>query len=104
MKGRLLSEGLSVGTRRRALEALTPSARLSAMNARTDLLLDEVLELPPEERSALAVALIESLEACDQRVVSEAWRAELLQRREGLRSGAAKATPWAEARARMLRL
>jgi putative addiction module component (TIGR02574 family) len=74
------------------------------MNARVDLLLDEVLELSPEERSALAVALIDSLESCDQRAVSEAWRTELLQRRERLRSGAVKAAPWAEARVRMQRL
>ena len=71
------------------------------MNARVDLLLDEVLELPPEERSAVAMALIDSLESSDQRVVSEAWRTELLQRRERLRTGAVTATPWAEARARM---
>jgi putative addiction module component (TIGR02574 family) len=74
------------------------------MNARVDLLLDEVLELSPEERSALAVALIDSLEPCDQRAVSEAWRTELLTRRERLRSGASKTTPWAEARARIFGL
>ena len=71
------------------------------MNARVDLLLDEVLELPPEERSAVAMALIDSLEGSDQRVISEAWRAELLRRRERLRSGAVTAAPWVEARARM---
>jgi putative addiction module component (TIGR02574 family) len=74
------------------------------MNARVDLLLDEVLELSPEERSALAVALIDSLEPCDKEAVTEAWRAELLERRELLRSGFSKATPWAEARVRMLGL
>lgn len=84
--------------------AATPGARLCRMNARVDLLLDEVLELSPENRSALAVALIDSLEPCDQRVVSEAWRTELLQRRQRLRSGEVKAAPWAEARARLLRL
>ena len=73
------------------------------MNARVDLLLDEVLELPPEERSAVAIALIESLEATDERSISEAWREELLQRRQSLRAGAVKATPWDEARARMAR-
>jgi putative addiction module component (TIGR02574 family) len=74
------------------------------MNARVDNLLDEVLELSPEERSAFAAALIDSLEHCDQRAVTEAWRAELLQRRDRLRSGASNATPWAEARVRMLGL
>jgi putative addiction module component (TIGR02574 family) len=74
------------------------------MNARVDNLLDAVLELSPEERSAFAAALIDSLEHCDQTAVTEAWRAELLQRRERLRLGASKATPWAEARVRMLGL
>ena len=41
------------------------SARLSNMNARVDLLLDEVLKLPPEERSAVAMALIEALQSED---------------------------------------
>ena len=71
------------------------------MNARVDLLLDEVLELPPEDRSAVVIALIESLASSDQKAISEAWRAELQQRRERLRSGAVKAMPWDESRARM---
>ena len=77
------------------------SARLCRMNARVDLLLDEALDLLPEERSAVAMALIDSLEGSDDRVVSEAWRVELLQRRERLRSSTVKASPWAETRARM---
>ena len=71
------------------------------MNARIDLLLDEALGLLPEERSAVAMALLDSLEGSDDHVISEAWRAELLQRRERLRSGAVRAAPWVEARARM---
>jgi putative addiction module component (TIGR02574 family) len=80
------------------------SAKLFSMHARIDHLMDEVLELPTEERSAVAVALIDSLEDSDLQVISEAWRAELLRRRESLRSGAAKSVPWAEARARMMEL
>ncbi len=72
------------------------------MNARVDVLLDEVLELSAEDRSALAVALIDSLETCDPQAITEAWRVELLQRRRRLLSGQTVATPWAEARARML--
>jgi putative addiction module component (TIGR02574 family) len=71
------------------------------MDARVDLLLDEALDLLPEERSAVAMALIDSLEGSDERVISEAWRSELLRRRERLRSGTVKATPWFESRARM---
>ena len=71
------------------------------MNVRVDHLLDEVLGLPVEERSAVAAALIDSLEGIADSSVPQAWRQELLRRREALRSGAAKAVPWAEARARL---
>ncbi len=72
-----------------------------AMNARVDHVLDEVLGLPVEERSAIAAALVDSLEGTGDGSVSEAWRRELLRRREALRSGASKAVAWAEVRARM---
>ncbi len=71
------------------------------MNARVDHLLDEVLGLPAEERSAVAAALIDSLEGTEDAAVSDAWKRELLARREALRSGSAKAVSWAEARARL---
>ena len=71
------------------------------MNARVDHLLDEVLGLPAEERSAVAAALADSLEGTADASVPAAWRQELLRRREAWRSGAAKAVPWAEARARL---
>jgi putative addiction module component (TIGR02574 family) len=71
------------------------------MNARVDHLLHAVLELPAEERSAVAAALADSLEGTDSPVVAQAWRQELLARRDAYRSGAVVATPWAEARARM---
>ena len=71
------------------------------MKARADLLIDEALDLLPEERSAVAMALIDSLEGSDDRGISAAWQTELSQRRERLRSGAVQAVPWAEARSRM---
>lgn len=74
------------------------------MNARVDHLLDEVLRLSAEERSAVAAALIDSLEGTEDRSVSDAWRQELLRRREALRTGATKVAPWAEARARLAAL
>ena len=72
------------------------------MNARVDHLLDEVLGLSVDERSAVAAALIDSLEGSEDASVSEAWKLELLRRREGLRSGALAAVPWSEARARLM--
>ncbi len=74
------------------------------MNARVDHVLDEVLGLPAEERSAVAAALIDSLEGTTDHSVTEAWRLELLRRRDALRSGKTKAVPWAEARARLASL
>lgn len=71
------------------------------MNARVDHLLDEVLGLPAEERSALAVALLESLETADEATVSQQWRAEVNRRRVELRAGRLQAAPWTEVRQRL---
>ena len=79
----------------------TRGARLNLMNARVDHLLDEVLGLPVEERSALAVALLDSLETADEAAVSELWRAEVNRRRAELRAGRVRAVPWAEVRQRL---
>jgi putative addiction module component (TIGR02574 family) len=71
------------------------------MNARVDHLLEDVLSLPADERSAVAAALIDSLESGDGAAIPEAWRAELLKRRDDLRAGRVVAQPWAEVRARL---
>lgn len=71
------------------------------MNARVDHLLDEVLGLPAEERSALAVALLDSLETVDDASVSDLWRAEVKRRRSELRAGLVQPAPWAEVRQRL---
>ena len=71
------------------------------MNARVDHLLDEALGLPTDERSALVVALLDSLEGSEDAAISDAWRQELKVRQAALRTGTVKAVPWAEARARL---
>jgi putative addiction module component (TIGR02574 family) len=71
------------------------------MNARVDHLLDEALALPADERSALVVALLDSLEGNDDATVSEAWRLEILRRKAGLRDGTMVPVPWFEAKARI---
>lgn len=71
------------------------------MNARVQELMDAVLGLPAEERSAVAAALIDSLEGPGDPSVSEAWRGELRRRLEALRSGTVKPESWADARARL---
>ena len=71
------------------------------MNDRVDHVLEDVLRLPADERSAVAAALIDSLESGEEAAISEAWRAELLKRRDDLRSGRSAAQPWADVRARL---
>jgi putative addiction module component (TIGR02574 family) len=57
------------------------------MNARVDHLLDQALDLPTDERSALVVALLDSLEGSDDSVISDAWRQEVRTRQAELRGG-----------------
>ena len=71
------------------------------MNARVDHLIDEALALDPSERSAVVVALLDSLDGEDEASVAKAWADEIRQRKSDLRSGAAQAVPWAEARSRL---
>ena len=71
------------------------------MNARIDHLLDAALALAPAERSALVVALLDSLDGEDEATVSKAWAEEIRRRKAELLSGAAQPVPWAEARARL---
>ena len=78
--------------------------RLRRMNARVDHILDEALSLEPGDRSALIVALLDSLDGEDEGSVTTAWAQEIRERREQLRSGATTAVPWAEARARLTAL
>jgi putative addiction module component (TIGR02574 family) len=70
------------------------------MNARADHILDEALALPADERSAVAIALLDSLENANPDSVSEAWRAEVKRRRDELHAGNVRATPWAEVKQR----
>ena len=71
------------------------------MNARVDHILHEALELPDDQRSALVVALLDSLEGSADPSISEAWREEVKRRRNALRNGAVQAVPWSEAKARL---
>ena len=74
---------------------------MAAMNARVDHLIDEALALAPEERSAVALALLDSLDGDDGAEVNKAWADEIRRRKEELRSGAVQAVPWEQAKARL---
>jgi putative addiction module component (TIGR02574 family) len=71
------------------------------MNARVHNVLDEALALDAEERSALVIALIESLEASADLTISDAWREEINRRRAALRAGTTKPVPWSDAKPRL---
>jgi len=65
-------------------------------------LLAEALQLPPEERAALAGELIQSLDSEVDGDAEAAWSAEIRRRVERLDAGLANTVPWAEARRRIL--
>jgi putative addiction module component (TIGR02574 family) len=71
------------------------------MNARIDHLLDEALALARDERSALIIALLDSLEGEDETTIGKAWADEIRRRKNDLRSGTTQAVSWSEVRARL---
>ena len=77
------------------------TAKMLCMNARVGHLIEEALALAPDERSAVALALLDSLDGEDESTVTKAWADEIRLRKDALRSGASKAVPWSEARARI---
>ena len=66
-----------------------------------DQLLTLALELPPEERAALAERLIQSLDSPVEDGVDAAWSEEIRRRLERLDAGLAQMVPWTEARRRI---
>jgi len=93
-------DGLGVGSTQTATEP-NFDATLLDMNAHVDHILDEALGLPPDQRSALTVALLDSLEGSDDSSITEAWRQEIRARQAALRAGTVSAVSWTEARARL---
>ncbi len=73
------------------------------MNARVEDLLNEAMELDPEDRVQLAGRLLHTLEPEDSGV-EEAWRTEIGERIAELDSGAVKPVSAEEARKRIFRL
>ncbi len=95
-------DGLGVGSKQAVTET-EPNfdATLLDMNTHVDHILDEALGLPPDERSALTVALLDSLEGSDDSSIAEVWRQEIRARQAALRAGTVSAVSWTEARARL---
>jgi putative addiction module component (TIGR02574 family) len=62
--------------------------------------LDDALRLSAEERSVLALALLDSV-GDEQPDVEDAWREEVRQRLGEARAGKIDVSPWRQARARI---
>jgi putative addiction module component (TIGR02574 family) len=73
-------------------------ARLSAMDSELERLVAEAMKLPPEARSALASALIRSLDTEVDESAEAAWDAEIARRIRDLDEGRTQGIPWEEAR------
>jgi len=64
--------------------------------------LADALQLPADERAALAGKLIESLDGEIEEGAEAAWSVEIQRRLRRLDAGVARTVPWAEARRRIL--
>lgn len=65
-------------------------------------LLQRALELPADDRLALATELLESVEGPEDPAWASAWAAELDRRVRDLDSGTAKAIPWQQVKSEIL--
>lgn len=76
------------------------------MNARIDQLFDEACSLLPQERSQLALALLDSVEGepLDEATAEREAIHEAHRRLDMVATGMMKAIPWTEARARIAAL
>jgi putative addiction module component (TIGR02574 family) len=66
-------------------------------------LLHEALELPPEQRAALADSLLGSLDTSVDIDSEQAWREEIERRVSSIEGGSASLIPWEEVQERIAR-
>jgi len=64
-------------------------------------LLEHALQLPADDRLALATELLESVEGPEEPAWAEAWAEELDRRVRDLDEGRVKTVPWPEVRAKI---
>ncbi|GMV12826.1 MAG: hypothetical protein AMXMBFR56_10500 [Polyangiaceae bacterium] len=62
-------------------------------------LLERALQLPADERLALATELLDSVEGREDPAWAAAWAAELDRRVKALDNGTAKSIPWEQVKA-----
>jgi putative addiction module component (TIGR02574 family) len=73
------------------------------MGNKAAALLEQALNLPEEDRVAIAARLLESIEDSEQEDVDAAWAEEIDRRCEALDRGEAVTSDWNEFRARIER-
>jgi putative addiction module component (TIGR02574 family) len=73
------------------------------MTRKKELLLDEALRLPEEDRADLAVKLIESLDGDPDNDVDTIWPHEIERRCAAVDAGDAETSDWEEVRSRIER-
>jgi hypothetical protein len=71
------------------------------VKSKLDILIDQALALGPDDRAALATALLDSIAGANNATVNLDWADEIRLRKIQLRSGIARPVPWPQARARL---
>jgi putative addiction module component (TIGR02574 family) len=74
---------------------------MNSMTSRANQLLHEMLELPADERAAVATELLASLEDAEPTDIHEieaAWAKEIERRAQSVLSGESTGKPWDEVR------
>lgn len=64
-------------------------------------LVDEVMQLPKDDRADLAVCLLRSLEYIQDDNVEQTWKEEIHQRAQNLADGHTTSHPWTEVKERL---
>jgi putative addiction module component (TIGR02574 family) len=70
------------------------------MSSEIHKIFDDARKLPNEQRAALVLQLLDTL-GRDDPGIEEAWKDEIRNRLEELRSGVVQTVPWEEARKRI---
>lgn len=70
---------------------------------KSDVLLEQVLSLPEEQRAELAVRILESLDPAPDTSIDDAWAAEIERRCAAVDAGTLVTSDWDDVRRRIER-
>ena len=71
------------------------------MTQKSQVVLEEALKLPPNERAEVAEQLIASLDEAPDVNVEQAWQEEVQRRLQQVEHGEVKTIPWEEVQKRL---